>query len=98
MHGSLAQSIMYGTLAAIDGWLCCITQPSVQNSADYHSKHYECYGLNVQAVCDSNLQFIYFLVAGPEKTNDGRVINCCSSFLDWFESLPAKFYVVGDNA
>ena len=51
-------------------------QPSVKesfgNQRAYFSGHYRMYGLNVQAVVDSNLKFIYFGVIGPGSMNDNR--------------------------
>ena len=59
------------TIFPIDGWLCpteiiC----DVPNSTDYMSGHYQRCGLNVQAMCDPNLQIVYFSVAGSGKMND----------------------------
>ena len=47
-----------GVVGAIDGMLVCITKPQPQPDicvTDYFSGHYFRYGLNVQAVCNSNL-------------------------------------------
>ena len=76
---STANGVFYGAVRAIDGWLVTIEKPSyVPNPADYFSGHYQRYGINVQAVCDSNLRFIYFAVAGPGRTNDARVFDRCT--------------------
>ena len=69
---SSAYGIFEGTVGAIDGWLCCTETPSVFGATDYFSGHYQRYGLNVQAMCDANLRFIYFCVASPGGTNDAR--------------------------
>ena len=42
----------------------------VSNQADYFSGHYQAYGLNIQAMCDPDLLFLYVAVAGPGKIND----------------------------
>ena len=47
-----ANSIYYGVVGAIDGWLACTNKPTIGNDADYFSGHYQRFGLNVQAVCD----------------------------------------------
>ena len=39
----------------------------VSNQDDYFSGHYVAYGLNIQAMCDPDLIFMYVAVAGPEK-------------------------------
>ena len=63
--------MFYGHLLPIDGWLCTTQMPwDVSNRTDYMSGHYQRYGLNVQAMCDPNLRFAYFSVAGPGKMND----------------------------
>ena len=73
-----AFGIYYGVVGAIDGWLACIEKPTISNATDYFSGHYyQCFGLNIQAVCDSNLRFIYFCVAAPGRANDSRVFGRC---------------------
>ena len=58
-----------GGIGAIDGWFPRTeTMPrGVSNQADYFSGHYVAYGLNIQAMCDPDLIFMYVAVAGPEK-------------------------------
>ena len=90
--------IYYGCIGAIDGWLCCVNSPRVTNPVDYHSGHYHRHGVNVQAVCDDRLRFLYFAVAAPGRTNDVRAFNRCLSLRVWLQSLPAGYFVVGDNA
>jgi hypothetical protein len=53
------QGLYWGHIGAIDG--------GVSNQADYFSGHYVAYGLNIQAMCDPDLLFMYVAVAGPEK-------------------------------
>ena len=93
-----ASGLYYGVVGAIDGWLACIQKPSVPHPADYFSGHYQRYGLNVQAVCDSNLRFFYFAVAGTGRTNDARVFNRCLALREWLDSIPNQYFIVGDNA
>ena len=72
---SNAFGLYYGYLAAIDGWLCTIEQPwDVGNPADFFSRHYQKFGINVQAMCDANLRITYISVAGNGGTNDAREI------------------------
>jgi hypothetical protein len=55
----LAYQLMNGFLGAIDGWLPRTEMPyDVSNQVNYFSGHYQCYGLNVQAVCDPDLIFL----------------------------------------
>ena len=73
---STANGIFYGAVGAVDGWLATIEKLSlVPNPTDYFSGHYQYYGINVQAVCDSNLRLIYFAVTGPGRTNNSRVFD-----------------------
>jgi hypothetical protein len=53
---STAMGIFKGVVGAIDGWLVTINKPKeseVDNVGDCFSGHYQCYGLNVLAICDS---------------------------------------------
>ena len=95
---SSAFGIYKGAVGAIDGWLACIDKPNVSNPADYYSGHYQRYGLNVQAVCDVNLKFIYFGVVAPGKTNDARVFRRCLGLQKWLDKIPNEYFLVGDNA
>ena len=95
---SSAFGIYDGCIGAIDGWLCCINTPSVHNPTDYHSGHYHRHGINIQAVCDANLRFLYFAVAAPGRTNDARAFNRCLQLRHWLDSLPEKYFILGDNA
>ena len=95
---SSAFSLYDGTVGAIDGWLACIEKPAVDGAADYFSGHYQRYGLNIQAVCDSNLRFIYFGVNAPGRTNDARVFNRCKKLRQWLASIPNQYFLIGDNA
>ena len=71
---SNAFHIYDGMLGAIDGWLCTIECPrDVPNPGDYFSGHYQRHGINVQAMCDTNLRITYLSVAGPGGKNDARV-------------------------
>ena len=54
--------------------------------------------MNVQAVVDANLRFIYFGVIGPGRTNDARAFNRCIELRQWVDNLPDKYFLVGDNA
>lgn len=96
-------STVYGLftrhLGAIDGWLPRTTMPrGVTNQTDYFSGHYQCYGLNIQAMCDPDLLFLYIAVAAPGKTNDLRALSRLGGLRQWFDLLPDGYYCSGDNA
>ncbi len=96
---STAFGLLNGFLGAVDGWLPRTKRPSgVDNPADYFSGHYQCYGLNVQAMCNPDLIFQFFEIAGPGKVNDVRAFSRCADLLQWLEDLPDQYFIGGDNA
>ena len=63
---SSAFMLFYGTVGAIDGFLQTTQKPKgVPNPTDYRSGHYNKFGINVQAICDVRLWFIYLSTAAP---------------------------------
>lgn len=86
-------------VGAVDGFFCRTITPNKDegNTKSYYSGHYRHMGLNIQAVCDSNLKFIYFAVAAPGSTNDAEAIARLSLY-DAIEKLPHGFFVIGDSA
>jgi hypothetical protein len=91
--------LMHGHLGAIDGWFPRTEMPRDQtNQADYFSGHYQAYGLNVQAMCDPDLIFLYVAVAGPGKTNDIGAFVRLRELNSWIEGLPAEYFLSADNA
>lgn len=96
---STAFGLLNGFVGAIDGWLPRTKRPAgVDNPADYFSGHYQCYGLNVQAMCDPDLLFLYVAIAAPGKVNDIRAFGRCTDLLQWLEDLPHEYFIGGDNA
>ena len=96
---STAFGLFTHNLGCMDGWFPRTEMPrDVDNQTDYYSGHYQCHGLNIQALCDPDLLFLYVAVAAPGKVNDDRAFNRCSGLLDWLEALPSDFYVIADNA
>ena len=94
-------SIFQGCVGAIDGFFQPTKQPSVKesfgNQRAYFSGHYRMYGLNVQAVVDANLKFIYFGVIGPGSMNDNRSYKK-SGLESIINNLPNGFFILGDAA
>ena len=89
----------YGVLGAIDGWLACTDKPFDQDCPlDFFSRHYQRFGLNVQAMCDSHLRFIYMAIAGPGRTNDARAFRKLEILRKWLDKLEQEFFILGDNA
>ena len=93
------QGLYWGHIGAIDGWFPRTEMPcGVSNQADYFSGHYVAYGLNIQAMCDPDLLFMYVAVAGPGKINDSRAFSRCTGLIEWFVTLPDWCFVSADNA
>ena len=87
-----------GTIGAIDGWLCALEATSdVPDPSDYFSGHYQCHGLNVQVVCDANLQIIHLSMAGVGQTNNAWAFCTLTKLQEWLSSLE-DYFIVGDNA
>jgi hypothetical protein len=85
-------------VGAIDGLLIRITQPvGVENPRCYFSGHYECFGLNVQGVCDADLRFLYFGIGGPGSTPDVNAYRSLS-IGEAVRQLPEPYHLVGDAA
>lgn len=93
-------SVLTGCVGCIDGWLCEIRAPSAREVPDvaaFYSGHYQKYGLNVQAICDSLCRFTGYCFNSPGKVGDSI------AFKKWklreaIMQLPAGFYIIGDNA
>ncbi len=92
--------ILDGFTGALDGWLCRIKVPlgkDTSNIAAYFSGHYQCYGINVQAVFDSRCRFTYLSCRSPGGTGDSRAFH--GTALSYFlAEIQHGFYVVGDSA
>jgi len=91
---STAFGLMNNHLGALDGWLPRTEMPrDVSNQTDYFSGHYQCYGLNVQAMCGPDLEFLYVAVVAPGRTNDIRAFGWCENLHRWLESLPEQYFI-----
>ena len=54
--------------------------------------------MNIQAICDAKLRFIYIAVAAPGKTGDARAFKRLHRLRHWLKKLPDKYFIIGDNA
>ena len=86
----------------VDGYLLRIKVPcrwEVGNVRSYFSGHYQCYGINIQAVADHHSRFIYLATAAPGVTPDRDAVkepHC--SLSSHIESLPFGYCVIADAA
>ena len=67
-------------VGVIDGYLLRIKVPSKEeagNVRSYFSGHYQCYGVNIQAVADHWSRFTYIGLAAPGVTADRDALEQC---------------------
>jgi hypothetical protein len=61
--------ILNGCVGVLDGFLLPTSTPSLEGSNGnvkaYFSGHYQCYGVNVQGICDSKCRFIFWAITPP---------------------------------
>jgi hypothetical protein len=91
---------MLGCVGALDGLLLMIQTPSrkeASNVRQFFSGHYQGKELNVQALVDSNLQFLYEGILKGGRSSDYKVY-MKATLMSWTESLPPWYFVAGDNA
>jgi hypothetical protein len=93
--------IIAGCVGCIDGYLATITRPRMDecngNPGAFHSGHYGVFGLNVQAVCNHRLRFLFFGVVAPGKCGD-QVAFERTSLPALMQALPVGTYLIGDAA
>ena len=90
--------LLSGTVGAVDGFFQRTIKPEVANCQAFFSGHYQSYGLNCQAACDSNLKFIYFGIIATGCTNDGIAFHMADNLANSVKNLPDGMYFVGDAA
>ena len=95
-HGLIRRCV-----GCIDGLLIEIKRPSKKECGNapnlYYSEHYCCYGLNIQAVCDASMRFIFFSVAAPGRSSDQAALEK-TSLHTIISQLPLGLYIIGDAA
>jgi hypothetical protein len=92
--------LLRGCIGCVDGYLLRIKTPASSetgNVKSYFSGHYQAYGLNVQAACDSRCRFIEVCVAAPGGANDISAFRK-TRLKQLTNSLPIGKYLIGDNA
>jgi hypothetical protein len=88
-------------VGAIDGFFQPTKCPTVKdmngNVPAYFSGHYNCYGLNCQALCTSDVQFMFFGVMGPGNKSDQPAYKE-TGLAEIIENLPAGLFIAADAA
>lgn len=94
------KSAIINCIGCIDGYLLRIYTPQkseAKNVKSFFSGHYQCHGINIQAVCDSKCRFTYFAIAAPGSTNDRDAIKE-TNFYKLMTRIPVGYCVIGDAA
>jgi DDE superfamily endonuclease len=95
-----SHKVVAGCVLCVDGMLLRINTPKECESANtpaYFSGHYQDYGINVQAACDSRCRFVYASLAAPGGANNIFAFRQCT-LANRIKNLPIGKYVIGDNA
>jgi|UPI00043EFA5F hypothetical protein len=94
------KGIISGCIGAVDGWLCPIRVPKVDECGKviaFFSGHYQRYGLNVQACADAHSRITAFSVRSPGGMNDALAFKAWDLSKVLVE-LEGPYFAVGDNA
>jgi hypothetical protein len=70
----------------------------VGNVKSFFSGHYQTYGINVQAACDSNCKFVSVNIAAPGGTNNIAAFRKTPLAEIVANRIPVGKFVIGDNA
>lgn len=87
-------------IGAVDGYLLRTITPirkQAGNVKSFYSGHYQCPGMNIQAVCDHHSRFLFFCISGPGSMNDREAIKE-SGLLDDIRNLPEPYVIIADAA
>jgi hypothetical protein len=92
--------VIDGCVACVDGILLRIQTPpssATGNVKAFFSGHYQAYGINVQAACDSRCRFVSVCAVAPGGSNDIAAFRK-TPLAASVTQLPLGKYIVGDNA
>jgi hypothetical protein len=87
-------------VGVLDGYLLKINSPrkaEAKNVRAYYSGHYQCHGVNIQAVADHHCRFLYLAVAAPGSTGDNDAMSQIS-LASHLAKLPLGYCIIGDAA
>lgn len=86
---------MPGVIGAIDGTHVQIPGPSEHRDAYINRKGFP--SVQLQVVCDRNMQFLDVFTGWPGSVHDSRVFNN-SPVKTTLETLPPEYHLIGDSA
>jgi DDE superfamily endonuclease len=87
-------------IGLIDSYLLRIYTPTKAEAVNvrcFFSGHYQCYGINIQAICDHNCRFIFFALAAPGSTNNRDAV-LETGIPNAIDKVPENFCIIGDAA
>jgi hypothetical protein len=87
-------------VGVLDGYLLKINTPKKKeatNVRSYYSGHYQCSGVNIQAVADHHCRFTYLAVAAPGSTGDNDAMHQ-TSLAARIAALPLGYCIIADAA
>lgn len=91
---------MKNVVSVLDGYLLRIQVPCVKdvgNVRSFFNGHYQCYGVNLQAACDSECRFTFIGAAGPGVMPDRDAVNQVA-LGKLIEKVPEGYCSIGDPA
>lgn len=94
------KSAITNCIGAIDGYLLRIHTPSKKEAGNvrgFFSGHYQCSGINVQAVCDAHCRFTLFSVVAPGSMNDRSAV-LESDLPKLLKDVPKGYVIIADCA
>jgi hypothetical protein len=92
------KEVIPNCVGLLDGSLLKIDTPRKRkalNVKSYYSGHYQCNGVNIQAIVDHHCQFTYSAVAAPGSTGDNDAINQISLASN-FAALSMGYCIIAD--
>lgn len=92
--------IITNCVGVLDGYLLAIVTPPkkiAKNVRSYFSGHYQKYGINIQACCDSHCRFTFVGIGGPGVSKDRSAVKA-SHLSDLIEALPSGYICIADCA
>jgi hypothetical protein len=99
-EGISTEVVMSSCVGALDGYLLLFWTPTRKESTNIRqccSGHYQQMGLNVQAMADSQLRFMYAAILKGGRSSDYKAY-LKSRLFSWIENLPSCYFVGADNA
>ena len=92
--------VIKNCVGAVDGYLLAIHTPRkkhAKNVRSYFSGHYQRYGINIQACCDSHCRFTFLGIGGPGVTKDRQAVKESGLFA-LIDNLPPGYVCIADSA